>query len=91
MDTQDASNPQQRRHADVPTAGLGRLVRGPSHPGSKEHLLLGEVLPYAGDANAVADGEAFMAEPVVVIGQVGHLSDTRPTMIASQPFIKGLS
>lgn len=90
MDTEDVSDPQQSGNAHVHRAGLDGLVRGPGNAGGEEHLLLGEVLPHTGDANAVTDGEALTTEPGIVIGQVGHSSETRPILIFSQPSTQGL-
>ncbi len=75
MHTQHMSNPQQRRHTRIDTAGLHILIRLPAHAGGEEHGLLGAVLAEAFDADAVADGASAVEEPGVVIGQVWHLLD----------------
>lgn len=89
MHPQHAGDPQQRRDARVPRAGLDVLIRSAGDAGRKEHGLLRPVLADALNADAVADGAALLKEPGVVIGQVGHSTNAGPKMIIGQPGIPG--
>lgn len=90
MHTQDVSDPQQRANARVDLAGLDVLEGLAAYPGGKEHALLGAVLAQPLDADAVADGASALLQPGVVVGEAGHLSDTRRLMILSQPGSPGI-
>lgn len=90
MDAQDASDPQQGRDARVYRAGFDILVGLAGHAGGEEHALLRPVLTEAFDADTVTDSASAFDQPGVVIGQVGHPSDTRPMMIISQPGKPGI-
>jgi hypothetical protein len=85
MNPQNVSNPQQRGDTGVDVAGLDVLERLAAHAGGEEHALLGAVLPEPFDADAVTDGASAVDQPGVVIGEVGHSSETRRQMIFSQP------
>lgn len=91
MHTQDTGDPQQGCDARVDQSGFDVLVGFSAHAGGKEDVFLGAVLAEAFDADAVADGASAVEKPRVVIGEVGHSSDTRRLMIISQPGIPGFS
>lgn len=90
MHAQHAGDPPQRSDAGISRAGLDGLIGGPAHSGGEEHALLGAVLVYPGDADAVAEGAALLSEPGVVVGQGWHPSQARLTMIISQPGKPGI-
>jgi hypothetical protein len=90
MDTQNASDPQQRRDARVSRASLDLLVRGAREVRCEEDGLLGHVLAEPPDADAVADGAALMEQPGVVIGQAGHSTNALTKIIISQPCLSGI-
>lgn len=90
MNTQDVGDPKQRGDTRVRMAGLDVLKRLAPYPGGEEHALLCPVLTEAFDADAVADGASAVEQPGVIIGQVGHPTDTRLIMILSQPGKPGI-
>lgn len=90
MDTEDACDPVQAADAGVCRPVLDVLVAGAGQAGRQEDRFLGAVLPEPCDADAVADGEAFLAEPVVVIGDGGHPVNAVPKIIIGQPGKPGL-
>src|SRR5690606_32995691 len=87
---QHARNAQQAPDASLRSPGLDLLIGGPGDARRKVHGLLGAVLSYADDADAVADGALLLQEPGVVIGQVRHSTNARPIMIISQPGLPGI-
>lgn len=90
MNTQDASDPQQRRDAGIPRASLDLLIGGAREVRGEEHRLLGHVLAEPPDADAVADGAALVEQPGVVIGQAGHSTNGLTKIIISQPCLSGI-
>jgi hypothetical protein len=90
MYAQHPSNPQQRRNAGIRSAGFDVLVGRAADTGGQENALLGAVLAESFDADAVADGAAFLNEPGVVIGQAGHSTYALPKIIVSQPGKPGI-
>lgn len=87
MHAERAGDPQQRRDSRIHCAGLDVLEGLAAYLGGEEHGLLGAVLAESCDADAVADGAAFLVEPVVVIGQVRHSTNAVPMTIMGQPGI----
>lgn len=83
------SDPQQGGDACVDGADLNVLVGLAAHACGEEYVVLGSVLAEAFDADAVADGASAFVQPGVVVGKLGHSSDTRCPMIVSQPGIPG--
>lgn len=90
MHAQGARDPYQSANAGVGGPGLDLLVSGAGDAGCKEDAFLGAVLSEAGYPDAVTDGLEVAAEPVVGVGQVGHLTHRLMKIIVSQPGIPGL-
>lgn len=90
MHAQGARDPYQGSNAGVGGASLDPLIGGAGDAGREENAFLGAVLSEAGDSDAVADGSEVAAEPVVIVGRVGHLTHRLTKIIASQPGIPGL-
>lgn len=87
--TQDTGDLQQGGDFDVHRTGLDLLIRGAGDSGLEEHPLLGHVLAQTYNADAVADGAAFVEEPGVVVGQAWHSTHAGLFMIDSQPGAPG--
>lgn len=90
MHTQHLGNLEERRDLGVRDAGFDLLIGGAADAGGEVDGLLGSVLAYAFDADAVADGASLAGEPLVVIGQGRHVINAVPKIITSQPGLPGI-
>lgn len=88
MDVQSAGDQEQLADFRVAVAALDALDRRPVDAGELGKLLLGEVAPYAGVADAVADGATGSEDPFGLVG--GHSSNAVALMILSQQQICGI-
>ncbi len=88
MDVEGAGDQEQVADFRVTGAALDALDGGPVDAGELGELLLGEVAPHAGGADAVAEGSTGNEDPFGLVG--GHPSNALALVILSQQHFCGI-